>query len=165
MPSVSKKLLFHAKCSFWLYARFLKKVPKFLNWRQKGSFRISQSVPFIFAPPEHADAMQCTIFSLYCIYECDTELPAINVVLIKCTHLFLNSGQNCPNMLYIHMCKNSAATTGSGAWCGSGNFLYFLCPLYFDSLLEPERIAAPEPYVNLFAPQCGAGTRNENVKI
>jgi hypothetical protein len=40
---------------------------------------------------------------------------------------------NCQNLLYIHVCKNSAAETGSGAWCGSRNyfFYFYVCYILF----------------------------------
>jgi hypothetical protein len=63
------------------------------------------------------------------------------------------------------MCKNSAATTGSGAWCGSGNYLCFFHPLYLFHYRRAGRIPAPGPYVNLFAPQCGASRADQKYKI
>jgi hypothetical protein len=52
---------------------FWKKYLSFLIGVKKGSFRISQSVPFIFAPPEHTDEMQCTIFYSQTVYMSVTQ--------------------------------------------------------------------------------------------
>jgi hypothetical protein len=102
--------------------------------------------------------MCCNVqfFTLYCIYECDGELPGyillvVNSVLIS-EPIYFKLGQNCPDLLYIHMCKNSAAMTGSGAGCGSGNyFFYFHVRYILFRYRRAGRIAVLGPYVNLLS--------------
>jgi hypothetical protein len=135
--------------------RFMKKYLSFWIGVKKGLFCIFAECPFYFCA---ARAYWCV--AMYNFTLCCTVYTSLTV---SCRPYFaaykralpvnpsvLNSGQNYPNMLYTYMCRNSAATTGSGAWCGSGIFFYFSCLLYFDLVPESRTDAAPAPYVNLF---------------